>query len=279
MTTQLQIGQMALAEIGTRSTVTSTGTTANGTVFNDASEEALYLDMYYGPVRDHALRAARWGFAHQSDVTALWKSVPGTAENPLWEPGWQRTMPARPWLYSYVITYFDFIYARSVIAQPEMEALNTPPIFTSNSSGPTLPHAIRVPFEISMDPYGLDGLVLPQDQVKKVILTNAKSPLFEFTSGYHTEVLWDATFVMVVVLALAGRLAIALTGDKQMAQIKMDAANQLIIHARVNDANESLTVIDHIPDWLSIRGVGTSTPAAYDFYYPYGPLFTVAPFM
>ena len=71
--TQLQIAQMALAEIGTRSTITA---------LNDGSEEALYVNLYYNQIRDQALRAARWNFAKHIDTVVLWKALPGTPESP-----------------------------------------------------------------------------------------------------------------------------------------------------------------------------------------------------
>jgi hypothetical protein len=45
------------------------------------------------------------------------------------------------------------------------------------------------------------------------------------------------------------------------------------LQARANEGNEGLTILDHVPDWLRVRGVGGYSE--YNFYYPYGPLFSV----
>jgi hypothetical protein len=269
MTTQLQIGQMALAEIGTRSTVTSTGVTPYGTVFNDGSQEARYLDMYYNLVRDHALRAARWNFAKSSTLLTLWKALPGTPENPTaTATGWSPAYPAPPWLYSYNLPV-NFNYARNVIAQPDLQTI-TPPIFSS-SSGMSIgfPNKCYVPFEIAIDPFDAVGVAATP---KTVLLTNAATPIFDYTYEVTNELLWEPMFVMTVVLALAARIAIALRSDKQMAQLKLEGANNAIIAARVADANEGLTILDHVPDWISVRGAGANAP--FNFAYPYGPLFS-----
>lgn len=254
---------MALAEVGSRSTITSV---------NDGSNEANYCTLFYAPVRDQALRAARWNFARHLDTLTLFKALPGTPENTstVTASGWQRSYPAPPWLYSYSLPA-DFLYARSIIAQPDISTIS-PPIYPIAGSNLAQPRAPRAPFEISIDPYNTSGIaVTPQ---RKVLLTNQSNPLLEYTYQATDETLWDSEFVMTQMFALASRLAIAITGDKQLAQIKASEANAMIQEARRQDANESVTVIDNIPDWLRIRGIGNPF-SFYDFYYPYGPLFFV----
>src|SRR6266550_1834788 len=270
MTSQSLIGQMALAEIGTRSTITPTAITPNGTVFGDGSQEARYLDMYYGAVRDHALRAARWNFAKSSVLLTLWKALPGTPENTTLPTtsGWLTTYPAPPWLYSYSLP-LNYNYARRVTAQPDISAIS-PPIFSVGGFSVGMQGNWSAPFEIAMDQYDQAGVALTVP--KKVLLTNAPTPVFDYTYEATLEGLWDPEFVMVMILALAARIAIALRSDKQMAQLKLDGANNAIIAARVADGNEGLTVLDHIPDWIRVRGGGGIFQS--NFVYPYGPLFS-----
>lgn len=266
MTTQLDICKMALAEVGSRSTITA---------LNDGSIEANYCSLYYGPTRDHALRAARWNFAHYSDLLALWKSAQGTPENPtVTSSVWTRTQPARPWLYSYKIDQTGFVYARSIIAQLPTSVTSSPPIFSV--VGLTLPYMSfpRVPFDIAIDPYDQAGSLLPSNQGQRVVLCNIQNPLFEYTGAYNDETTWDSSFVLVQTLALSARLAIALTSDKQLANMKIEAANAIIMQARAADGNEGITVMDHVPDWLTTRGVPGGNDNNF-FYYPYGPLFSL----
>jgi hypothetical protein len=261
MTTQLEIAKMVLNEVGTRSTITA---------LNDGSPEANILNSYYAPVRDHALSAARWNFAKRTDTLALWKALPGTPEQTtgVIGTGWNRAYPAPPWLYSYLRPE-DCLYARCIIAQPSISSF-TPPLFPIAGNNVSFPQALRVPFEIGNDLYNLAGVF---EFNRQILLTNASSALLEYTFKHIDETQWEASFVMVMVKALAAFAAIALTSDKQIAQMKLTDANNLILQARANEANEGLTILDHVPDWLRVRGIGGYSE--YNFYYPYGPLFSV----
>jgi hypothetical protein len=53
---------------------------------------------------------------------------------------------------------------------------------------------------------------------------------------------------------LAAGLCWALTGDKSLANSKVQLTNNAIIQAREVDGNEALTINDVPPDWLRIRG-------------------------
>jgi hypothetical protein len=257
------ICNMALAEIGTRSKITS---------LTDGSSEANVCNLYYTSVRDQALRAARWNFAKHVDTVTLWKALPGTPENPTPATltGWQRTYPPPPWLYSYALPT-DFLYARCVIPQPDISTLS-PPLYPVAGTMLSLPRVMRVPFGVSIDHYDTSGNV--QTPQKKVFSTNAQVPLLEYTYQCTDENLFDSEFVMTMALAMAARLAIALMSDKAMAQLKAQTANEYIANTRAMDGNEGLTVLDHTPDWLRIRGV-SSQYYNPDFWYPYGPLFTM----
>jgi hypothetical protein len=134
----------------------------------------------------------------------------------------------------------------------------------------SFPQALRVPFELGSDPYNQAGVL---DFNRQVLLTNAPSALLEYTFRHTTETQWETSFIMVMVKALAAFAAVALTSDKQMAQMKLSDANSIILQARANEGNEGLTILDHVPDWLQVRGVGGYSE--YNFYYPYGPLFSV----
>lgn len=54
MPTQMDVAKAALAQTGTRSTITS---------FNDGSEEGLYLGILYGPLRDFLLAEGDYDFS------------------------------------------------------------------------------------------------------------------------------------------------------------------------------------------------------------------------
>jgi hypothetical protein len=146
--TQLSVCQRALADIGTRSTVTSVAPP-------DGSQEAFYCNLYYNNVRDHILRAANWNFSKLTLQLALWKALPGTPENPTAATisGWSTSYPAPPWTYSYFYPG-DCLRARALIGQPQQVPM-APPIF-SGSAGTNPPISQRLPmarFEIATDTY------------------------------------------------------------------------------------------------------------------------------
>jgi hypothetical protein len=114
----------------------------------------------------------------------------------------------------------------------------------------------------------------PHEGIKKVCLTNARSPIIDYTTSDVYVAEYDAGFADAFMLAMEGKLALALLGDKVMYKAKLEEANSKILEARIRDGNEGLTVQDHVPDWLQVRGVGSMTPV--DRYFPaYGPLFAV----
>jgi hypothetical protein len=264
----LDVAKLSLAEIGTRSTISSLDPLV------DTSEEALYASMYYALVRDHALRAAHWNFAKHNANLTVWKALPGTPENPTTTTtGWTPAFPAPPWIYSYSLPA-DFLYARSIICQPDISTMALP-LYPIAGATIAQPRALRAPFEMSTDGLDTDGMT-PLTPQKRVLLTNQQKPVFEYTYLATDPNLWDESFTMTLVLALAARLAIALTSDKSLAQLKVQEANALIMEARRQDGNEGLTILDSIPDWLRVRGVGGGYNP-YNFYYPYGSLFVGAP--
>ncbi len=128
-------------------------------------------------------------------------------------------------------------------------------------------------FEIANDPYNVAGGALATPV--KVVNTDQENALFDYTYIANDETIWDSMFVQTMVSALAARLAIAISGDRALAQLRTQEANSILLQSRVTAANEELTVLDHIPDWLRIRGVGGNQD--YDYVYPYGPLFLLAP--
>ena len=64
---------------------------------------------------------------------------------------------------------------------------------------------------------------------------------------------------------LAASLCMALTGDKKLANAAVQMANLSIEQARASDGNEGLTINDHTPDWIRIRGI--DFPQAYSGPY------------
>src|SRR6266567_1523251 len=113
----------------------------------------------------------------------------------------------------------------------------------------------------------------------KVILTNVQNAVLEYTHTNTNPIDYDSEFAAALIAAMAAKLVQPLAGDKALARDKITMANSLILEARVADANEALTVNDHVPDWLRLRGVGGGLGFEDYYFAPYGPLFpSPAPF-
>jgi hypothetical protein len=89
----------------------------------------------------------------------------------------------------------------------------------------------------------------------RIILTNQEQAILAYLRRITNPDVMDDNFVQAWVAALAGRLAIPLTGDKALANMKLGEANSYIQMARGVDGNEGLTINDVTPDWIRVRGI------------------------
>ena len=88
-----------------------------------------------------------------------------------------------------------------------------------------------------------------------MILTNQEDALLTYLKQVTNPDVMDPMFIQAWVAASAARLAIALTGDKSLANMKIQEANGFISLARQADGNEGLTINDVTPDWIRVRGI------------------------
>lgn len=240
MTAPLDIVNRALSAIGARSG--SSGTVAAIASLNENSNEAFQANMLYTPTVQDLLRAAHWDFARSVATLSLLKAAPNTPENPTtvigaWIPAW----PAPPWLYEYA-------YPAGCLAVRSISAYSN--VNTGNGSlgSYVIGQAALRKFIVASD---TDASGNPL----RVILTNVESAIGIYTmdwSQYPDQ--WDSEFQEAAVTALAARLAMAITGNLQLGNMLMQQAGAMIQSARVGNGNEGQTIIDHIPDWIQIRG-------------------------
>lgn len=111
---------------------------------------------------------------------------------------------------------------------------------------------------------------------QRVILTNQEFALLAYLKQVTDPNVMDSQFIQAWVSILGARLAMALTGDKQLANGLIAQANSWIMIARVGDGNEGLTINDVTPDW--IRGRGIQLPnweySPNNAQFDWGPTFT-----
>jgi len=107
---------------------------------------------------------------------------------------------------------------------------------------------------------------------KNVILSNTSKAIACYTKDITDTALFEESFTRAFVHGLAANLVTTLTGDLKMLDALTKLANSMILDARVKNANEGLNVIDLVPDWLRVRGVGPSMGTG-PWVPEYGPLF------
>lgn len=258
MTSEVEICNRALDKVGTRSTIAS---------LTEASNEAKICNRLYAPTRDETLGMAFWNFARKTANLSLLKSAPGTITNPNpsgWTGVWSDDFPAPPWLFEYAYPS-DCLQMRYITPQ-----LNTgvggASVFGSVVTA--IPQWIGTPalFIIATD--------LVASNQASVILTNEYQAIGTYTLRITNPNLFGAQFTEALASALAGKLTIALTGDKALANGLIQAANNYITVARATDGNEGLTIQDSPVSWIEARDVGGYTTNGY-YVAPYQPLFAV----
>jgi hypothetical protein len=152
------------------------------------------------------------------------------------------------------------------------------PITTAVTGGaPAFWNGPPVRFQVSIDqidPKSGKPTALGLDQ--RVILTNQEAAILCYVRRVVDPNVWDDQFQQALVAALGARLAIALTGEKGLAQMQVQMANEFIRQARVTDGNEGLTINDVTPDWIRTRGISYQ---AWEFtpsiLFDWGPMLTM----
>lgn len=156
-TTDVAICNMALAAMGTRSTITS---------LTDGSNEALYANLLFAPTRDALLRLVDWNFARNTaTLTNIKTASSGGGSTP-----WSSAQPPPPWQYEYVYPA-DCLKARKVLPQSG-SALNGQSagfligtdggqtVVLTNTPAAILVYTQQVTSEALWDPLFVDALVL-----------------------------------------------------------------------------------------------------------------------
>lgn len=106
---------------------------------------------------------------------------------------------------------------------------------------------------------------------QRVILTQQENAICCYVRQVTDPNVMDPLFLDAWSSLIGSKLAIALTGDKNLANMQIQLANNAIMEARKADGNEGLTVMDHTPDWIRTRGTyfplitGWSSDVGFDW--------------
>jgi hypothetical protein len=262
MTSPVDITNRALQAIGTRSTIAA---------MDEGSNESNNASLCYATTRQELIRSAPWNFATATATLALLKSAPGTLETPLWPASgvWSTAYPPPGWSYEYAYPA-DCLRARKVVANYPGSQGVAVSIFPTGLAAAAMPlwDLPGVRFQVTTD-QDVNGNPVT------VILANIDQGILCYLRDITIEDIWDPLFCDAMVQALAGKLALALTGDKQLAEQRFQMANKAVLEARAADGNEGLTVLDHEADWITrghgVRWVGPGQAAGYSLGF--GSLF------
>ncbi len=113
------------------------------------------------------------------------------------------------------------------------------------AQGSTTGSGVGATFNLTFGPQG--------DQ--RVLLTNQEFATLYYIRQVTDPNVMDPMFLEAWWSVLGARLAIALSGDKALANLKIAEANAIIAEARKADANEGLTINNVTPDWIRTRGI------------------------
>lgn len=261
MVTSVEVCNRALAKIGTRTTLQS---------LTETSAEGVQCNLIYASTVDEILSMAFWNFGRETAALALNKAAPGTPENTAATTSstWLNIWPPPPWTYEYYYPA-DCLQARYVTGQPQQGT--SVPIFSSspfpfvnyNQTGP-------VKFIVASGTSSASASMRVN-----VIDTFAQNALLTYTVRITDLNLWSAQAIEALVYALAAKLAITLTGSRELSNDLFTLANGVLLQARSTDGNEGLTIQDFTPDWIALRNDAIAYPQGVSSM-AYLPLYTVS---
>ena len=240
MTSAVDLCNSALDQISARTRIT--GINPASPPNNTAAQVA---SRTYQQQVDAVFRAAHWNSARRQTVLTLLKAQIGTPENP------SGALPTPPlgFLYEYAFPN-DCLQFRFIIPTPNLPVAGSAPIMT-NVGVTTQPLiSTAMPFVVAIDTDADNNQI-------KVVLSNACRAQGVYTGRIDNPDLWDSGLQNAVIGALASWFALPITGDKSLMTMRVQLAVGLINAARIQDGNEGVTSMDHVPDFMLIRDTGS----------------------
>lgn len=235
MTSPVDVVNLALSEIGTQGTVSSINP-------SDGSAEGNAASLLYEPKIKALMRSANWGFCRKQLTLTLLRAavIDGAVSS---DP------PPQPWLFEYAYPS-DCLRAQYVVPIVQNDGIS-PPLTTGTVLANPWQSSGAVKFQIS-SAEDADGNII------KVILTNQENAVLVYTRYIENPDLWDPSFLSAATATLGAFFVPALSMNRDLMQLQIKVAADIITQARVSDGDEGLTMQDHTPDWIRIRGFGPS---------------------
>lgn len=215
----IQIANLALSRIGTRSTVADLG---------EDSPEARSFNIIYEIARDETLEAMDWGFAR----CRLYLADLGE--------------PPVDWAYRYAYPT-DCLKMRGILNPLQSGVVVTGPGAFGLAAVPGRGGGCGVlPYEVAID---LDG----QGNDLKVIYCDQPQAQAHYTKRVANTTLFPPGFVAALSWACGAQMAVPLTGNLNLMQACQTMWHQTVATAAAADANEGVQQQTTIPDWIAHR--------------------------
>lgn len=241
MTSIVNVVNLALLEMGNRVQINS---------LNDNNPAANAASLFYTPKTQALLRAAPWAFCRKQALLTQYKAslVNGVVST---DP------PPQPWNFEY-LRPADCLRARFLVPFLSQTDSGSVPLTTApNFVYPAACADTRTPFVDAMDTDANGNPI-------KVILTQLPQAQLVYTVDLSQfPDMWDAMFLSAETAYLASYFLNALAGDRTAMAQQIVIAKGLLDSARAMNASESITSMDHTPDWMIARAGGFGNPAPW----------------
>lgn len=245
---QLNIANRALLAVGARTYVSSIDP-------SDGSVEANAISTLWTSTFEQLGRAAHWNCLGRQVTLGLLYAAQGTPENP---DGTFMGIPPFPWLYAYAYPS-DCLDIRYIVpSAPAGVGGSAPATTINNVAGTWLPSGGQITYLVHTV---LDSTNAPIT----VILTNQSQAEAVYTVNQPNPAGWDSLFTQAMVAALGAFLVPALSLNIALMDRCVKQAEGAIAVARARDANEGVTAMDHLPDWIAARRGGGGYGMGYSF--------------
>lgn len=220
----VQIANLSLSRIGTRSTISDTA---------EDSPEARAFTIVYEQARDETLEAADWGFARAQRALADLGTPPVD-----WQ--FRYAYPSDCLKIRSIMWPMTVNEGRSITALPTGGA---PISFASCLTNAALP---PIPYETAID---LDA----QGNDLKVIYCDQPQARAYFTKRITNTSLFPPSFIAALSWACGAQMAVPLTGSTTLLQACLSQWKLMLMDAAVSDANEGVQQQYVVPDWMLRR--------------------------
>jgi len=229
MTTDVDIVNLAISEIGKGPLITA---------LDQSSPAAIQASLQYNPMRQQLLRAAPWGFARKTIVMdQIGLLVDGTAPY--------------PWQAKY--TYPEDCLKMRYVLPPPFPTTDVDPDVSSTVLAPWCMPSRSFRYIVAYDETEGDNDTIV---TSKVVLSNLIGAYGVYTADVEDPGLFDPLFQNALVMALANKFVMPLTGNVGLKQGYAKLANEAVMEARATDGNESIPSTDHSVDWMVARNSG-----------------------